>query len=172
MSTHARGVVGTAALGNVAEHVVREVGVPVLLVGPHCAEAPFEHGPVVVCHDGSPAADAILEPARVWARGLDAPIVLVHVYHPLDTATADDPQSVINPALASLGRGARAEVIAGSFAAGAIRNLAHELDASMIALSTHGHRGLSRVVMGSVASWVTREGPCPVLAVRPRYFEH
>jgi nucleotide-binding universal stress UspA family protein len=172
MATHARGTVGTAVLGNVAEHVVREIGVPVLLVGRHCAETPRDEGPIVVCHDGSSAANAILGPARAWARGLDLPIVLVHVYHPLDTVTAADPAGAIRPALEFLGPNTRAEVIASSFAAGAIRDLAHEHDATMIALSTHGQRGLARVVMGSVASWVTRESPCPVLAVRPDRLEH
>jgi nucleotide-binding universal stress UspA family protein len=172
MATHARGVVGSAVLGSLAQHVVREVGVPVLLVGRHCTETPFERGPIVVCHDGSPAADAILAPARVWALSLDLPIVLVHVYHPLDTVTPADPTAAIRPALETLGPSARAEVVASSFAAGAIRDLAHEFDASMIALSTHGQRGLARVVMGSVASWVTRESPCPVLAVRPGRFDH
>jgi len=94
------------------------------------------------------------------------------VYHPLDTVTAADPTAAIRPALGVLGSSTRAEVVASSFAAGAIRDLAHEFDASMIALSTHGQRGLARVVMGSVASWVTRESPCPVLTVRPGRFDH
>ena len=36
MATHSRGAIGTMALGSVAQDVVREVGVPVLLVGRHC----------------------------------------------------------------------------------------------------------------------------------------
>ncbi len=171
MATHSRGALATAALGNVAQRVVRGVGVPVLLVGGHCAETPFDRGPIVVCHDGSPAADAILGPARAWARGLGVPIVLVHVHHPLDVRTAENPTEAIGAALEFLGPGTRLEVVASSFAAGAIRDLAHELDASVIALSTHGRHGLARVVMGSVASWVTPESPCPVLTIRPEQLE-
>ncbi len=40
--------------------------------------------------------------------------------------------------------------------------------ADLIALATHGHGGLRRLVMGSVAAAVTREAPCEVLMVRPR----
>ncbi len=172
MATHARGAIGTMALGSVAQDVVREVGVPVLLVGRHCGEATFDSGPIVVCHDGSSAADAILTPARAWAHHLDLPIVVVQVYHPLDVPTAEDPTRAVRAVLDRLGPGARAEVVASSFPAGAIRDLAHEIDASMIALSTHGRTGAARMVLGSVASWVTRESPCPVLTVRPPHLGH
>ncbi len=39
MATHGRGPLGQALLGSVAERVVREAPVPVLLVGPHMREA-------------------------------------------------------------------------------------------------------------------------------------
>jgi nucleotide-binding universal stress UspA family protein len=66
-----------------------------------------------------------------------------------------------------LGAGTRMEVVAGSFPAGTIRDLAHELDASAIAVSTHGSTAAAEVAMGRVASWVARESASPVLAVRP-----
>ena len=45
--------------------------------------------------------------------------------------------------------------------------MAHEFDASLIALNTHSRPGSNDDAMGAVASWVTRESPCPVLTVRP-----
>jgi nucleotide-binding universal stress UspA family protein len=151
----------------VAQHVVHEVGVPVLLVGQHCTQSPSEHGPILVCHDGSRAADAALVPAREWARRLDVGLVLVHVYHPLDVPSAEDPTGAIGPAIELLGPETTVEVIASSFPAGVIGDLAHELDAPVIAMSTHGRTGAARIVMGSVTSWVTREAMCPILAIRP-----
>ena len=53
MATHARGPIGSTALGHVARQVLLEVTAPVLLVGRHCADAPPEHGPLLVAHDGS-----------------------------------------------------------------------------------------------------------------------
>ena len=37
----------------------------------------------------------------------------------------------------------------------------------MIALTTHGRSGVSRLLLGSVAEAVVRESGCPVLVVRP-----
>jgi nucleotide-binding universal stress UspA family protein len=34
-------------------------------------------------------------------------------------------------------------------------------------MGTHGRRGVSRLLMGSVAESVVRTAPCPVLTVRP-----
>ncbi len=167
MATHARGPVGSTALGNVAQDVLRRAGVPVLLVGRHCEVDVDRHGPIVVPHDGSRAADAVLGPARVWADACGVPLVLVHVYHPLDRETPVHPEAALVAAADQLGAGTRMEVVAGSFPAGSIRDLAHELDASAIAVATQGSTAAPDVAMGRVASWVARESASPVLAVRP-----
>ena len=44
---------------------------------------------------------------------------------------------------------------------------AHALGADLIAMSTHGHSGLGRLVSGSVADEVVREAGIPVLLVKP-----
>jgi nucleotide-binding universal stress UspA family protein len=167
MATHGRGALGTAALGSVAQQIVREVGVPVLLVGRHCDTVPPTHGPIVVCHDGSEPADAVLGPARAWAHALDLPIVLVHAYHALDVATATATPERIDAAAAFLGSQTRVELLRSSYPAGAIRNTVEEVGASLVALSTHGRSGLARMTLGSVAMTVVRQSPCPALVTRP-----
>ncbi len=42
---------------------------------------------------------------------------------------------------------------------------ARGLAADLIVMGTHGHRGLTRLVLGSVAERVVRESPVPVLSV-------
>jgi nucleotide-binding universal stress UspA family protein len=42
---------------------------------------------------------------------------------------------------------------------------AEEVD--LIVMATHGHTGLSHLVLGSVAERVVRLAPCPVLTIRP-----
>ena len=42
----------------------------------------------------------------------------------------------------------------------------------LIVMGTHGRRGLSRVMMGSVAEDVVRHAPCPVLVVRAPQGQH
>jgi universal stress protein A len=44
--------------------------------------------------------------------------------------------------------------------------IGHEVD--LIVMGTHGRRGLSHALLGSVAEKVVRNAPCPVLTVRPK----
>jgi nucleotide-binding universal stress UspA family protein len=48
----------------------------------------------------------------------------------------------------------------------AILQAARAVRADLIVIGTHGRRGLSRVLLGSVAEDILRRAPCPVLAVR------
>jgi nucleotide-binding universal stress UspA family protein len=48
----------------------------------------------------------------------------------------------------------------------AILSAAKACDADLIVIGSHGRRGLTRLVLGSVAEDVVRRAPCPVLVVR------
>lgn len=48
-----------------------------------------------------------------------------------------------------------------------IVEFAHARDVDLIAMSTHGRSGLSRLIFGSVAEQVVREAGMPVLLVKP-----
>jgi len=55
-----------------------------------------------------------------------------------------------------------------------INSMAGETEADMIVITTHGRKGFSRLLFGSVTERVIREGRCPVLVLRPgqeRYCE-
>ena len=166
MTTHGRGRIVGTALGSVAEEVVRHLTTEATLVGPHCSDWCQEH-PMVVCHDGSSAADAILAPARTWARAFGLPIVLVHVFHPLDVESAREPTAAIARALECLGPGTSTRVRRSTYPFGVIRDIIDELEPSLVALSTHGRTGLARLALGSVATSVVRTSPCPVLVTKP-----
>jgi nucleotide-binding universal stress UspA family protein len=167
MATHGRGVLGTTALGGVAQQIVRVAGVPLLLIGRECVASPTWSGPVLVCHDGSPAADAALAPALTWAGALELPLALVHVFHPLDVATAEAPTEAIQGALDVLGPHTRTFVERNYRPSDAIHDTARSVGASLVVMSTHGRTGLARIALGSVAMTVVRNSPCPVLVVRP-----
>lgn len=47
-----------------------------------------------------------------------------------------------------------------------IDHTAKELGVDLIVMGTHGRRGFSRALLGSVAETVVRSAPCPVLTVR------
>jgi len=50
--------------------------------------------------------------------------------------------------------------------ADAIIHLAQTEDVDLIVMGSHGRRGLTRLLMGSVAEAVVRAAPCPVLTVK------
>jgi universal stress protein A len=45
---------------------------------------------------------------------------------------------------------------------------AGKVDAGLIVMGTHGRRGLSRMLLGSVAESVVRTAQCPVLVIPPK----
>lgn len=49
-----------------------------------------------------------------------------------------------------------------------IAQTAADLDADLIVVGTHGRRGVSRLLLGSVAEAVVRLAPCPVFVARPK----
>lgn len=52
--------------------------------------------------------------------------------------------------------------------AGELMALAAEADADFVIVGTHGHSGVKRWLLGSVAEKVVREAHCPVIIARPK----
>lgn len=169
MATHARSMLGHALFGSVAEEIVRGLAVPSVLVGPASDLTLRASGPLLVCHDGSVASDAIVPVARDWAHALRTNIVLAHVFHPLDVETAVDPEAVVGEAEARLAIDIDVElrVVRGYSPAGTIVALVDDLEPTLVALATHGRTGMARAALGRVAMAIVRRSRCPALAVRP-----
>jgi universal stress protein A len=49
-----------------------------------------------------------------------------------------------------------------------IMRVAHELGADLVVMATHGRKGLSHFILGSVTERVMREADCPVLTMRTK----
>ena len=49
-----------------------------------------------------------------------------------------------------------------------LAQLASDLEADLLVVGTHGRRGATRLLLGSIAEAVVRLAPCPVLVVRPK----
>lgn len=139
--------------------------------------------PILVAVDFEEASKQALVAAQAIAAGLHAPIALVHVYRvPLYTYAVLEPVPVPPPipaldieaaARESLDEFARSFGVPPEFAlvregdpVDEILAAARETNARMIALGTHGRRGLSHVLLGSVAEQVVRRSSVPVLTVR------
>ena len=172
VATHARGRVGEALLGSVAESLLRDIDHPFVLVGPACvAEWPARASRMLVCLDGSPASEAVLPAAVDWADSLELELWLAEVFHPLDVRSAREPYQlldVVEEQLRDRLPVVRACAAWSRDAADEIVHLADVVAASLIAMSTHGRGGLARLALGSTTMAVVHRAPCPVLTVRPR----
>jgi len=178
MTTHARGTVGELLLGSVAEAVVRESDLPVLLVGPHVRRDPVpSFDLMLVCLDGSDLAESILPVARDWHQVIGTKPWLLQVEDPTAAETirrlglTDDVQETgylrrVAISLEEAGVAADYDIVHARHPAHAIARFAEDLPASVIAVATHSRVGLKRAVLGSVAMGIVHDATCPVLVVR------
>ncbi|HEX3534515.1 MAG TPA: universal stress protein [Gemmatimonadaceae bacterium] len=135
---------------------------------------------ILVPVEHSPYDDVVLNHVRKLARTCnDASIVLIHVadgwaarnINQLDLRESEEMRSdreYIEGIAESLERdGYRAEaILAGGDPANEIAACAKRENCDLIAMATHGHRGLSDVLRGSVASELRHISMVPVLMVR------
>lgn len=192
MSTHGRGGIGRFIYGSVADQVLRSASVPVLLVPGAARSWPTDRPLRALAPlDGSDLADLALSPLADLARVLPIEVVLARTietphYHgetvmgfppTYAVPTVPDPAEALRVARRDLEdqaarlagvltvAGVRVEV---GHAATAIAPLAREEDADVIVMSTHGRGGLTRLVMGSVATATLQHATVPVLLVPAR----
>jgi nucleotide-binding universal stress UspA family protein len=187
MSTHGRGGLGRFIYGSVADTVLRHSPVPVLTVPPHGLEAWPTDKPVkiLVPLDGSALSSAALAPARELADMLGASLALASVVTFPRYATYTEGVTFIEPDpndnllvqarhyLEEVADGLRTETCPvevyatyGSPYFG-ITTIARDLGAGLIVMATHGRSGMTRAVLGSVATATIRQTDVPILLVRP-----
>ena len=127
--------------------------------------------------DFSERAEAAFHIAHSLARDYAAKLYLLHVvpyssFGALEGAANDAPEQErvakeMLHKLAAQAPGVPVEtaVVLGQAAEDTVAFAdTHKID--VIVLGTHGHTGLSRLLMGSVAEHILRHAPCPVLTVR------
>ena len=86
----------------------------------------------------------------------------------LDNQTALDKLAATHRATATIGQ----VLMKTGDAKDVINQTATELGADLIVMSTHGRRGITRALLGSVTETIVRSAPCPVLTVRIHDKEH
>jgi nucleotide-binding universal stress UspA family protein len=192
MATHDRSGPNRWLHGSVAEAVVSDAGVPVMLVRAIEGVRPIERLGVplpelIVPLDGSSLAEAALPLARGLAKALGGRIVLLGViptpgqliaeqggaigtYVGADHARLEsEAREYLETTLSTLkasGLSAEATVRQGKPAA-EIGEVAREHGAAAVVMATHGRTGLVRALLGSVAGEVLHLGTSPVILVRP-----
>ena len=185
MSTHGSSGMRRVVYGSVADRVMRRVDVPVLLIPPGCqvARTLSKTPRIVVPLDGSDLSKEALGPAFDLASALGGEVILAHVIVPPTYTYADVPSYVLyDPSedrkaarryLEGVAEGVQAIGVAVSLhdaigiPASTITAIALETEADLIVMATHGRGGISRLLMGSVATEVIRCASVPVMIVRP-----
>lgn len=106
-------------------------------------------------------AGAILEPALETAASAETAVrkVQERAKQRVDAMAPHLRKRQIRRVVAHFRRGSPAENIA---------QLAADLDADLVVVGSHGHRGLERLLLGSVAERVSRLARCAVWIVRPK----
>lgn len=193
MATHGRGAMSRFWLGSTTDALVRHSTVPILLMRPEeeatpSSGEPFAPGKIVVPLDGSDESEAILAHALALGGNTDVEYELVRVFpYPEDFASAYLPHTAqINAHLLQEGKAAAQEyvetqvaalkergiratahTIVDSSPAAGILHFAAEMGADLIAMSTHGRGGVSRILLGSVTDKVVRGAEVPMLVYHP-----
>ncbi|MDH3269967.1 MAG: universal stress protein [Gemmatimonadota bacterium] len=193
MASHGRGAFSRLWLGSVADGFVRQTHLPVILVRPDEDATPvedFTHSfeTLLIPLDGSELSQSAMAHATEFGELFDSAYHLTRVVtYPIDLAspylphTAQLNQKVLDDAKEGAAkyleeraeemrrRGLRVttSVAVDAQAGQGILAETEAVGADMVAMATHGRKGLSRVVLGSAADKVLRGLHKPLLLHRP-----
>lgn len=138
---------------------------------------------ILVPVDGSPTSNLAVQAALQLARESGGSVRIVHAFDELAflwgyeydgsivRAARDDADKVMSAALemakaAGVPADTRMRDTRGKRLGDAVAEEAQTWDADLVAVGTHGRRGVSRALLGSGAEHIIRMAPVPVLVVR------
>jgi nucleotide-binding universal stress UspA family protein len=193
MATHGRGTLSRAWLGSVADGIMRRAEIPVLFVRPEEGKTPApeprkDFETILVPLDGTELSESALAHATEFGelfgcayhltRIVSYPIDIASPYLPhtvqmnqtvLAEAKADAAEYLEDQADRMRKRGLRVttSVIVDAQAGQGILSEAEAVGCDLIAMATHGRKGVGRLVLGSAADKVLRGTHVPLLLYRP-----
>jgi nucleotide-binding universal stress UspA family protein len=181
-------------LGSTAERIIQTAPCPVLAVRTDGSGAEHTTGStshpatldrILVPVDFSDCSLDALEYAVAVAQRAQASVMLVHVMEPAsygldftvpDKAAREHEREVLTQRLAGLVAALEAanvkskSLVRGGLPRDSILEAARAWSADVIVMGTHGRRGLSHALYGSVVESVLRKSHCPILTVRSPKF--
>lgn len=187
VATHGRSGLSHMLFGSVCDKILRLSHAPVLAVKPHEREFVSEDGQAIrlkkiMCPvDFSDFSHAALPLAKQLARKFDASIELVHVVdarldYPEWTAQAavnnsaqlaESAEKELNELAETMdGIKTTVKVVVG-ISHTALINIVKDDNIDLVVMPSHGRKGITHALLGSVAEKVVRLAPSPVLVVRP-----
>jgi len=182
VGTRGKSGLALVLLGSTAEGVVRGAPCPVLTVRTPETARPFGIARILVPIDFNDCSLEALEYAIGVAQTFGAAITILHVLEPasynldftLGTGTKLKDATTLQVACYATAlkeRGIKTDpIVHGGAPKELVLNYAREAD--LVVMGTHGRKGFSHLVSGSVAEAVIRQASCPVLTVKsPRFGE-
>lgn len=186
MGTRGRTGLAHVLLGSTAEGVVRGAPCPVLTVRSAAqGNKPVGITRILVPVDFSDCSLEAMEYTIQAAREFAASVTILHVIEPasygLDftlvhagdvqktTGALEKRLGEFTALLTEQGIPARHKLQSGA-PGNAILDGARAAEADLIVMGTHGRRGFSHLMSGSVAEAVLRQAPCPVLTIKSPKF--
>jgi nucleotide-binding universal stress UspA family protein len=189
MRSHARKGLARVWFGSVADKLIRDSGIPVLVVRPPSVATALESGynyrRILIPLDGSRLAEQSLEAAGALARIDQASITLLMIVNPRENQRKGELQSAAGPASAREVASAQhyleslfasrldrstsvcRRVVISDDVAGSILASAEAMEADLIAIATRGRGAIARAAGGSVADRVMRESPVSTMVIHP-----
>ncbi|MEI7771319.1 MAG: universal stress protein [Chloroflexales bacterium] len=190
LSSHGRGGIARSWMGSVTDRVIRQSKLPTLVVRPTAAPPSLKGGPafahILIPLDGSPLAEQAIALADQIIGPAPAHYDLVRVVEPVTHGfTFNSADMVIDADAQEANWEHATDYLEGLAAplrarghvvmtyvpighpASAILERASADAVGLIAMTTHGRGGLTRMIIGSVADKVLRGTTAPLLIYRP-----
>lgn len=189
------GVLVGKMIGSVADHVCRNVPVPVMLIRPRQKQPTDKKqhliNRILLTLDGSELSLRALPVAEELASRLNIPITLFQMAHIIvpysDDMVVDNSLGYtilsnaneervrtemkdVEEKLRDKGFSVNTIVVPGASAADEIIDASIKAGADLICMSTHGRSGMRRFLLGAVADKVIRHSDVPVLLVNARAY--
>ncbi len=165
MGRHGKHGLRKMLMGSVTERVIGLSPANVLVI-PQESPLPWER--VLIANDGSPYSEAAWEAALEMIRRLDARLIGVSAAR--EEGELPEAEAIVQKMLMRANRQGIPMEIHVSIGApdDIIVQIAHDKQANLIVVGSHGRTGLKRLLMGSTAARVIGSAPCPVLVVKRR----
>ncbi len=189
MRSHARHGLARAWFGSVADGLIRESGLPVLVVRPPSVatalETGFHHQRILVPLDGSDLAKRALAPAVALAKIDGSSLILLRIVAEWKHREPGALESSVGPAGANEVSAAQRyldslltapdekslrvirRVIVASDIPATILQIAADHEVDLVALATRGLGGLRRAAAGSVSDSVMRGSTVSTMVIHP-----
>jgi nucleotide-binding universal stress UspA family protein len=182
IGTHGRRGLNRLFMGSVAARVIAAAPMPVLVVRRACDACRGEYRRILVPFDRSAFSAAALRQACALAHADGGAVTALYAIPRYEEMIGFVRSEGIREQIEREARKILAGATEVAAAAGAtiateladgpaadeIVAAATRLDADLIAIGSHGHRGVDKILLGSTAERVILSAPCPVLVLKEK----